>query len=95
MKKNIIQQFDDLIVNPLPAKLGIFTRYLIVLSLVGISFIIGLAEINLKSIAIIFLTFSPAVTLSAMLGGFFPGLFSAVISTALAQYLIFSQTKYI
>jgi diguanylate cyclase (GGDEF)-like protein/PAS domain S-box-containing protein len=93
MKKNIIQQFDDLIVNPLPAKLGIFTRYLIVLSLVGISFIIGLAEINLKSIAIIFLTFSPAVTLSAMLGGFFPGLFSAVISTALAQYLIFSQTN--
>lgn len=66
-------------------KRGDFSAYVIVLVLMGIALLLRLAMAPVNA-GLQYVTFFPAVTLSVVIGGFWPGIFATVIGLLLATF---------
>jgi len=64
---------------------GSFATYVIALALVGLAVQLRIAFLALDS-GYQYITFFPAVAIAAVVGGFWPGIFAAILGAACAQF---------
>ncbi|TAN68144.1 MAG: response regulator [Methylobacter sp.] len=83
LKQKIVAML--IVMSSTPKRAGIF-YYLVAVALVGFAVVVRLA-IAPFSDGIPFLTFFPAATLAAVLGGFGPGMFATILGMCMASYI--------
>lgn len=82
--KTFAQNLKQRFIGMLPERGGV-SAYAIVFALMGISLLMRLAIAPVDA-GLQYLTFFPAVTLSAVIGGFWPGIFATFIGLSLATF---------
>lgn len=83
LKQKIVAML--IVMNSPPKRAGIL-YYLVAVGLVGVAIVLRLAIAPLSD-GIPFLTFFPAATLAAVLGGFGPGMFATILGMCMASYI--------